>query len=411
MSSPKILYINPVVRTTTSTGRIVRELADAARADGWEAYTAFSAGRDGHAPPGIQKPLPVGNRLDVALHGLATRIFDRHGLASASATRAFVRQLQQIAPDLVHIHNIHGYFLNYPILFDYLRRARVPVVWTVHDCWLFTGHCYHYDAAGCMRWQSGCHDCPQKHRFPASFIFDRSRRNFADKRREFLSLAPGQLTIATVSQWMSAQMRESFFSGCPIVTIHNGIDTSIFRPSPDSASVKTALGIGRKRMLLAAASIWSAQKGLSHLAHIACSMPADCALVMVGVDKKTARTLPPGIIALPSTSSPSDLARLYSAADVFLNPTLQDNYPTVNLEAIACGTPVVTFRTGGSVESITPLTGVVVGQGDSAAMLEAALKIDKNALSRACRRHALDNFAKDKTHKQYIDLYRKLIQL
>lgn len=410
MSSPKILYINPVVRTTTSTGRIVRELAAAARADGWEAYTAFSAGRDGHAPDGIYRPIPVGSRLDVAIHGLATRIFDRHGLASAAATRAFVKQLERIAPDLVHIHNIHGYFLNYPVLFDYLRRSRVPVVWTVHDCWLFTGHCYHYDAAGCMRWQSVCHDCPQKHRFPASFIFDRSRRNFSDKRREFLSLAPGQLTIATVSDWMNAQMRKSFFSHCPVITIHNGIDTSIFRPCPDSA-VKASLGIGRKRMLLAAASIWSEQKGLSHLAHIARSMPADCALVMVGVDKKTARALPHDIIALPPTASPSDLARLYSAADVFLNPTLQDNYPTVNLEAIACGTPVVTFRTGGSVESITPFTGVVVEQGDSDAMLSAALNIDKKALSGSCRSHALANFSKDNTHKRYIDLYHKLTQL
>ena len=177
----KLLQINPVIKENTSTGKIMRTLGELAQAAGWESYVAYSRARDG-VPPHSSRLVPVGNKADLLLHGVATRLFDAHGLASRLATRRFVARLRELNPDVIHIHNIHGYFLNYKILSRALAQMGKPVVWTVHDCWLYTGHCYHYASAGCERWKTGCHHCPQKKAFPASRLLDRSRRNWEDKK-------------------------------------------------------------------------------------------------------------------------------------------------------------------------------------------------------------------------------------
>lgn len=197
---PKLLQINPVLRMNTSTGRIMQEIGDVAMSAGWESFVAYSKGRDGMRES-TSKTVPVGNRFSVAVHGLGTRLFDRHGLASNGATKAFIKKIEEIDPDIIHIHNIHGYFLNYQILFDYLSRAGKPVIWTIHDCWLYTGHCYYYTSAGCDRWKTGCGHCPQKRQFPASLVFDRSEKNFKDKANAFCSMPKDLMTIVPVSEW------------------------------------------------------------------------------------------------------------------------------------------------------------------------------------------------------------------
>ena len=207
-----LLQINPVLRVSTSTGRIMQEIGELAMQNGWQSYIAYSRGRDG-IKPCSSKLVPVGSKWSVAWHGLETRLFDRHGLASSFATRQFIRQIERIQPDVIHIHNIHGYFLNYRILFEYLSKCNIPVVWTVHDCWLYTGHCYYYSYVNCNRWQDGCGECPQRKEFPASLWIDRSRQNYLDKKEAFTSMPQDKLVIVPVSDWIRSEMQKSFFCG------------------------------------------------------------------------------------------------------------------------------------------------------------------------------------------------------
>ena len=205
-----LLQINPVLRVSTSTGRIMQEIGVMAQQKGWKSYIAYSKGRDGIKKPCQSQIVPVGGLCSTVWHGVETRLLDRHGLASVNATKKFVRQIERIHPDIVHIHNIHGYFLNYKILFDYLSHSGIPVVWTVHDCWLYTGHCYYYSYIGCDKWQTGCGHCPQRGEFPASLLFDRSARNFADKKAAFTSMPRDKFVIVPVSRWIRNEMSLSF---------------------------------------------------------------------------------------------------------------------------------------------------------------------------------------------------------
>lgn len=358
---PKLLQINPVLRMNTSTGRIMQEIGDVAMSAGWESFVAYSKGRDGMRES-TSKTVPVGNRFSVAVHGLGTRLFDRHGLASNGATKAFIKKIEEIDPDIIHIHNIHGYFLNYQILFDYLSRAGKPVIWTIHDCWLYTGHCYYYTSAGCDRWKTGCGHCPQKRQFPASLVFDRSAQNFKDKAKAFCSMPKDLMTIVPVSEWMRDEMSESFLKDYRFRVIHNGIDTSIFMPQESDMTIREKYGAGSRKIILGLASIWCREKGWDDFIALSKALRDDEVIVMVGVKPDKAKSLPANIIPIARTENVRELAELYSAAEVFVNPTWQDNYPTVNLEAIACGTPVITYNTGGSIESVTPATGIVIPQ-------------------------------------------------
>ena len=404
----KLLHINPVLRTSTSTGRIIQEIGTVAMASGWDNYIAYSKGRDG-VMPSASKLIPVGSRLSVALHGLITRFLDMHGLGSVLATKKFVKEIERLQPDVIHIHNIHGYFLNYKVLFDYLSKTDIPVIWTVHDCWLYTGHCYHYASAGCEKWRTHCEKCPQKRAFPTSLWIDRSRQNFADKRDAFTSLK--NLTIVTVSEWMKGEMSHSFLRECNFKVIHNGINLDVFDVQPDDKAVREKYGLGDKKIILGLASIWSKEKGWDDFVKMSEMLNDDEVIVMVGVTEKQQEQLPKGVVGIRRTENVRQLAELYSAATAFVNPTWQDNYPTVNLEAIACGTPVVTYRTGGSVEAVTEETGYVVEQGDVAGLLKAVRDIKNNGKEQytaKCRAYALANFRKEERYADYLKLYEDL---
>ena len=399
-----------MLRTNTSTGRIVQEIGELAIKEGWDSYVAYSGGRDG-LKPCKSKLIPVGGKADVAFHGLWTRLTDRHGLASWSATRRFIDEIQALKPDIIHIHNIHGYFLNYKILFDFLAHSDIPVVWTVHDCWLYTGHCYHYAAAGCYKWQSLCEDCPQKFEFPASYLVDRSRQNYLDKKEAFTSVP--NMTIVTVSEWMKNEMSNSFLKNCQFQVILNGIDLNVFSVQDNEQGVRQRYGLGDKRIILGLASIWSKEKGWDDFIEMAKMLNDNELIVLVGVSEEQQEQLPSNIVGIRRTENVQQLAELYSAADVFVNPTWQDNYPTVNLEAIACGTPVVTYRTGGSVEAITDSTGMIVEQGNVAGLLSAAREIMQRGtqfFKDSCRKFALEKFDKEERYNDYLKLNDKLLK-
>lgn len=406
------MQINPVLRMNTSTGRIMQEIGDLAMKAGWESYVAYSKGRDG-VRESTSRAVAVGDQFSVAVHGLQTRLFDRHGLASSYATRYFIKRIEEIDPDIIHIHNIHGYFLNYRILFDYLSKADKPVVWTVHDCWLYTGHCYHYMGIGCDRWKAGCHDCPQKRQFPSSLLFDRSALNYRDKRQAFCSMPKDLMTIVPVSEWMRNEMSESFLKDYRYKVIHNGIDTGIFSPSDADAAVREKYGIGNRRIILGLANIWCREKGWDDFIELSKFLKDDEVIVMVGVKPDQARVLPQGIIPIARTENVRQLAELYSAAEVFVNPTWQDNYPTVNLESISCGTPVITYNTGGSVESVTPATGVIVPQGDIKALRQAISRTEAKGKAHykiPCREYAITHFRKEDRYADYLRLYEECLK-
>lgn len=413
MSRGKIVQINPVLRTSTSTGRIMQEIGALAVSQGWQNWCAYGKGRDGIRPCSTDT-IPVGGKLSTALHGVLTRALDRHGLGSTLATKQFVRRLRELDPDIIHIHNIHGYFLNYPVLFDYLKNSRVKVIWTVHDCWLYTGHCYYYSGICCNRWTEGCGHCPQRGAFPRSLLIDRSRQNFIDKKKYFTSIPRDRMTIVPVSEWMRGEMSRSFLRDYPFQVIHNGIDTETFRPYTNGEEVRRRLGLPEgQKIILGLASIWSPEKGLDDLIGMSRMLRPDESIVLVGVDPATARRLPESVKWIRRTENIETLAQLYSAATAFVNPTYQDNYPTVNLEAISCGTPVVTYRTGGSVESITPATGRVVDVTDVCGMLAAVRQIadiGPEGFTSACREYALANFRKEDRYEDYLRLYESLVE-
>lgn len=407
----KLLQINPVLRVNTSTGRIMQEIGELAMLHGWKTYMAYSKGRDG-IKECKSEIVPVGDVWSTAWHGLETRLLDRHGLASDRATREFIKRIEEIAPDIVHIHNIHGYFLNYRILFDFLSKSGIPVVWTVHDCWLYTGHCYYYSYAGCNKWQTGCGHCPQKKEFPASYFSDRSHRNWLDKKTAFTSMPLDKLTIVPVSDWIREEMSRSFLKDYHFQVIHNGINTEVFDVY-DATAVRQQYSLGDKHIFLGVASIWSREKGLADFIKMSELIGQDEVIVLVGIKPEDMKLLPKNVVAIARTENIRQLAELYSAADVFINPTWQDNYPTVNLEAIACGTPVVTYRTGGSIEAITDTTGFIVEQGDVAGLVDAArciIRRGKEAYRNVCRQYAVANFRKEDRYADYLNLYRQLTE-
>ena len=348
----------------------------------------------------------------MAWHGVMTRLFDRHGLSSDGATRRFVEEIEKLGPDVIHIHNIHGYFLNYRILFDYLSQCGIPVVWTIHDCWLYTGHCYYYSFAQCDRWKTGCGQCPQKREFPASFFLDRSARNFVDKCKAFTSMPHDKLTIVPVSEWIRGEMEHSFLKEYNFRVIHNGINLEVFDVY-EAEAVRSKYSLQGKRIILGVASIWSREKGLQDFIELAQLLNADERIVLVGIKPEEKKRLPENIIGIARTENIRQLAELYAAADVFVNPTWQDNYPTVNLEAIACGTPVVTYRTGGSIEAVTEETGLIVEQGDISGLLKAVRQIEQQGklhYQDLCRNYALAHFRKEDRYADYLNLYEELTE-
>ena len=402
---PKLLQIN-VTANRGSTGRIAEQIGEKVIAADWESYIAY--GRDcGKSKSQLVK---IGSRLGVMWHALMTRITDKHGHYSKIATRQLVREIERIKPDVVHLHNVHGYYVNYKILFDYLRRAGVSVVWTLHDCWSMTGHCSHFESVKCDRWQKQCFDCPLKCAYPSSLLLDRSKRNYTDKKDCFSSVS--NMTLVPVSNWLARVVRSSYLNDKEVAVIYNGVDISMFTPI-EKPQLETKYGLDGKRIVLGVASPWSDKKGLSDFIKLHSHLTDEYKIVLIGLTDEQINKMPKEIVGISRTNNALELAKWYSLADAFVNLTYEDTYPTTNLEAISCGTPVVTYRTGGSPESVTPETGRVVEQGDIEGIAKAIEELcaeDRAEMRRRCRDYAVKNFNKEDNYTAYLKLYENILK-
>lgn len=396
---PKLLQIN-VTANWGSTGKIAEQIGLCALAHGWNSYIAYGRMMN----PSKSQLIKVGSKLDNYIHFAENRLLDNEGLASRIPTKRFLKEIDKIHPDVVHLHNIHDHWLNYKILFEYLAEKQIPVVWTQHDQWATTGHCC-YNLVGCDRWKTECYDCPLIN----WYSIDKSRRNFNLKKNLCAGLK--SLTIVPVSEWLADNIRESHLEACSIEVIHNGIDINTF--TPQIADVKAKFNIGSKKIVLGVAAVWDARKGLMDFYALSQMLPADeYEIVIVGKVDSTEKTSVEGgckITFVDRTQNVLELAQLYSAASVFANPTYQDNYPTTNLEAMACGTPVVTYRTGGSPEAVDENTGLVIEQGNVEALKDAVIELSGRDMREACRKRAEAFFDKEKCFDVYISLYNKLL--
>ena len=400
----RLLQINTVINSG-STGRIAEEIGQAATVAGWKSYIAY--GRNERQSK--SELIKIGNDWDIRFHGLQTRLFDKHCIASKAATRELVQQIEKIGPNIIHLHNLHGYYLNIEILFQYLKEANIPVVWTLHDCWPITGHCSHFTFVGCEKWKTKCSSCPQKTNYPASWLIDRSKKNFNLKKQLFTSLP--KLTLVPVSNWLSNILKESFLKDLSIQVIHNGINTDIFKPTTER-SIRTKYNLENKTIMLGVASVWSQRKGLNDFIELSGKLNSTFQIILVGLSKKQKKELPDNIIGIERTESIEELAEMYSTSDVFINPTYEDNFPTTNIEALGCGTPVITYRTGGSPEAIDEYTGLIVEQGNINKLIDAINQIKEKGnyfYTSACRQRALDKYRKEDRYQEYIELYKLLL--
>lgn len=342
MNKVKVVQISTF--SYKAAGNIMMNLHRAMMKNGIDSYVVWGRGRKSEN----DHEYFMDDSWGVKLHGVYTRITDKTGFASTLSTRKLLHWLDEIEPDIIHLHCIHGYFINISLLFTYIKEKNIKVIWTQHDCWAFTGHCAYFDACGCEKWKTGCHDCEQLMTYPASRLMDNSKWNWETKKELFTG---ADVTVVTPCEWLSKLVEMSFLGKYPIHVIYNGIDTNVFKPIKSYFKEKNE--IGAKKMILGVASEWTARKGLRDFIELDEMLDKkEYVIVVVGVSKKQAENLPKDIIALNRTSNVKELVEIYSAADVYFNPTYEDNFPTTNLEATACGTPVITYDTGGSPESV-----------------------------------------------------------
>lgn len=383
-----------------STGRIAEDIGRMAIDHGWESYIAYGRNVNGR-PLSASRLVRVGNDRGVALHGLATRLFDRHGLDSHKATRNLIKRIEEINPDVIQLHNIHGYYLNYRDLFGYLARSGVPVVWTLHDCWPFTGHCAYFDMADCRRWLDGCARCPLKRVYPASWLADNSKNNYKLKKEAFTSL--DNLHIVTVSHWLRSVVSRSFLGKYPSYVIYNGIE--------EPANIKERHY--KEKIVLGAASKWDSRKGLDTFEKLRANLPPEYRIVLIGLSQNQLLNLSPGIEGLPRINERGELNNWYNRASVFVNPSLSETLSITNLEAQACGTPVVSFDSGGMSETVSPSSGLLVKTGDIAGLADAVRTIVEHPGERFgfddCRAYIRQKFAKADCYRMYIDLYDSIL--
>lgn len=340
----KYLFINSVYGFG-STGRLIADKCAQLKSEGHECAAAY--GRT-CVDNGAAQLIQIGTKADCLLHAGITRLFDLNGYGSRAATQRLLLQIERFQPDIIWLHNLHGYYLNIELLFKWLKgHSRIRILWTLHDCWAFTGHCAHFSAVKCDRWKFGCGDCPQLKAYPKTYGADCTQRNYHQKQACFTGLT--NMTIIVPSEWLARTVKQSCLKEYPVEVSYNQINTNLFKPTP--SDFRTQYGLTGKTFILGAASVWDKEKGLYDFCRLREKLDDQFAIVLVGVTEKQKSKLTPGILALPRTASPGELAKIYSAADVFVNPTHQDTYPTVNLEARACGTPVVTYDVGGSPES------------------------------------------------------------
>lgn len=396
----KILFINSVV-DYGSTGKIVRDLANGAKAQGHEVLIIY--GR--HDTKNESDTFSLVDNKSTMFHGLMSLFFGRHGLHSKKQTQKLISEIEIFQPDVIHLHNIHGYYLNVPMLFEYLKKKNIKILWTLHDAWSFSGSSAYFDYYGCKIWDDGCVECNSTKDYPKTFAKYRQKKNFAWKKQSFRGLS--DMTIITPSDWLSEMAKTTFLKEYPIKTIHNGIDLGVFKPT--KSDIRKKYGLEDKFVILGVASFWENRKGLKYFIEFADHLEEDEVIFLIGIDEKDKKKLPDEILTISRTDNVEELVKIYSAADLLLNPTLEDNYPTINLEAIACGTPVITFDTGGSPESINDQTGVVCRNKTVKSIVEsvATMRLNKLNLKNNCVNYAKAHFNKNIFIERSLEEYTK----
>lgn len=398
----KLLQINSVVNTG-STGVIVEEIGRKVMSKGWESFIAYGRNNATNSKSNLIK---VGNNYDILLHGISTRLFDNHGLCSKRATENLVGKIKEISPDVIHLHNVHGYYINYPILFSYLREWSGPVVWTLHDCWAFTGHCAYYSFAKCDKWKFKCNNCPQKKQYPSSLLFDRSEENF-QKKGEIFGMLPN-LTIVTVSDWLSSQVRMSFLGKYRRAVIKNGINRDIFNVSYKELETKKNPDVFR---ILGVANTWDRRKGLMDFIELRKKLPNNFEITLVGLSQKQIEKLPSGIVGISRTSTQSELAKLYANSDVYINTSIEETLGMTTIEAMGCGTPAIVYESTACSEPIEPVFCKSVPPRNIDAVIKAINEVIEsqspdmaNTLSRWVDNH----FTNEVFLNNYMSLYDSL---
>lgn len=393
----KIVQINATCGIG-STGKICVGISKLMTANGIENYILYSSRTNGY-------PLGVACSSDryIKMQALKSRLLGNYGFNSKRATQKMLYELDMINPDIVHLHNIHGHDCNLEILFSYFKENKTKLIWTFHDCWAFTGYCTYFDLAKCNKWQKHCVQCVKVREH--SCFFDKSRKLFEKKKQLFEGL---DLTIITPSRWIANLVKQSFLQEYPVKVINNGINLSVFKPS--QSNFRQKYGLENKKIILGVSFGWDKRKGVDVFVDLARKLPEEYKIILVGTDDITDRQIPKNIILIHRTQNQQELAEIYSAADVFVNPTREENYPTVNMEAIACGTPVLTFRTGGSPEMLDETCGSVVEYDDIEALEKEIIRIctEKPYSVEQCVKKSKE-FEQNEMVKEYLELYETVI--
>lgn len=391
-----------------STGKIMMGIAEVARAQGHEVMCASpitTTNRDAGEDCGYYRIGTFNSRrVNVAL----ARITGFNGCFAWFETYKLLKKIDEFKPDIIHLHNLHDSYINLPMLFSYIKKHNVPTVWTLHDCWAFTGQCPHFTMVKCDKWKAGCYGCPQYKEYPAS-LYDNTKKMWQLKKKWFTGVK--NMTIVTPSEWLAGLARESYLKQYPIEVINNGIDLNVFKPT--HSNFRKQYGIpGDKYIVLGVSFAWGYRKGLDCFVEMAEKLGEQYQIVLVGTDDEIDKNLPHNIISIHRTQNQKELAEIYSAADVFVMPTREENYPTVNMEAIACGTPIVTFDTGGSPEMLDDKTGIVVEAND--------IEATKKAIKDICEKKRCNdeeyivayskNFDMKKRFAEYIELYANVLE-
>lgn len=405
-----VLQINTRYYNGGSTGRITFDLKKVMEANGIESYVAFGFC---YNPKDDEKDTVyrIESDRELFISKLWTKATGHHGFNNKRETKRLLAWIDEIKPDIIHMHNIHNHYVNIRMLLRYIADKNIPCVLTMHDCWTFTGHCAYFDYSGCDKWKTGCNHCPSLKDYPKTFApIDPSSWNYKMKKKLF---APLNITFVSPSQWLCDLQQQSFLKDKPCVVINNGVDMSVFHPL--KSHVREKYGIGNRKMILAVAGGLAVRKGKDYLLKLPLLLNDDEVLVLVGLKNGQEALLPKTnkVIGIQRTKTPDELVGLYSEADVFINPTLEDNFPTTNIEALACGTPVVTFKTGGSWECVDETTGRVAAKGDIDDLLykiRDVLSKGKMHFKEACVRKAQNMYNKDIQYRKYIELYCQILK-
>lgn len=402
-----LLQIN-VCNNVYSTGKIVSGIGETAIRSGWESYIAY--GRS--FSPSKNKPIKIGSKFDINCHAIENRIFDNAGLGLGSrrATQKLVEEIKRINPDIIHLHVLVGYYINLKVLFDYLRESQISVVWTLHSCWEFTGHCTHFDYQGCSKWLTGCNHCPITKEYPESYIFDRSSINYIEKKNLFTSLP--KLQLVAVSEWLNENVKKSFLKDIPCIVINNGVDVGIFKPADATDYLREKYNLSGCFVVLGVASTWTKKKGLEDYLRLSQILPSNIKLVLIGLTKDQINKLPSTIIGVEKTQNLQELIDWYSFATIVLNLSYEESFGLTTIEGYACGTPSIVYDRTASPELIFDGTGYIAKAGDIKHVCQLIKKIidkGKNSFSRNCREIAEKKFDQSKNYQLYIELYKKIL--